>query len=355
VALREQGAEDRRAAETDELTGLGNRRKLVSDLERQAAEATAEDPLLLGLFDLDGFKAYNDTFGHQSGDALLKRLGVRLAAAVAPSATAYRMGGDEFCILARTAGVNRDMLLAAAGEALAETGEGFGVGASHGSVLLPEEAADPSTALRLADARMYARKSVSRGSAGRQTADALMRVLAERHPDLDGHVSEVSALADALGRALEMQEDDLVALQQAAALHDVGKLAVPEAILSKPGPLDEHEWDFVRRHTLVGERILGAAPALAPAARIVRSSHERFDGRGYPDGLAGEAIPLGSRVIAVCDSYNAMTSTRPYRRTPMSCEGALEELRRQVGEQFDPRVVHAFEQLLSEARPLLSR
>ena len=114
-------------------------------------------------------------------------------------------------------------------------------------------------------------------------------------------------------------------LLQAAALHDVGKVAIPDAILDKPGPLDEAEWEFMRTHTLIGERILAEAPALAEAAKIVRSSHERYDGDGYPDGLAGDEIPLAARIIAVCDSFDAMTSDRPYR-TAMSTEGALSEL-----------------------------
>jgi two-component system, cell cycle response regulator len=127
-------------------------------------------------------------------------------------------------------------------------------------------------------------------------------------------------------------------LQQAAELHDVGKVAIPDAILHKPGPLDEEEWAFVRRHTLIGERIIGAAPALAQAAKLVRSTHERFDGSGYPDGLAGEQIPLGSRIIAACDAFTAMTHPRTYAPT-MTSEQALAELHRCAGGQFDPQVV----------------
>ena len=125
-------------------------------------------------------------------------------------------------------------------------------------------------------------------------------------------------------------------------LHDVGKIAVPDAILNKPGPLTEDEWQFIRQHTLIGERILGAAPSLADAARLVRASHERMDGTGYPDGLLGEEIPLGARVIGVCDAFDAMTSARPYRATPLSVEGALAELRENAGTQFDPQVVEMF-------------
>jgi len=118
-------------------------------------------------------------------------------------------------------------------------------------------------------------------------------------------------------------------------------MAVPDAILDKPGPLDEEEWAFMRRHTVIGEAILSAAPALVPVAKIVRSSHERFDGAGYPDGIAGTEIPLGARIVAVCDAFDAMTSDRSYRRA-MSVDAALAELRSAAGSQFDPGVVEAF-------------
>ena len=118
-------------------------------------------------------------------------------------------------------------------------------------------------------------------------------------------------------------------------------MAIPDSILSKPGPLNEEEWEFVRRHTVIGERILAAAPSMATVAEIVRATHERFDGHGYPDAIAGEQIPLAARIIAVCDAYDAMVSARPYRPTATHQE-ALEELRRCSGTQFDPRVVDAF-------------
>jgi len=143
-------------------------------------------------------------------------------------------------------------------------------------------------------------------------------------------------------------------LLQAAALHDVGKVAIPDAILDKPGPLDETEWEFMRTHTLIGERILAEAPSLAEAAKIVRSSHERHDGGGYPDGLAGEEIPLAARIVAVCDSFDAMTSDRPYR-TAMSTEGALSELHNCSGTQFDPVVLAAFVKALRAPLPADSR
>ncbi|KKL13086.1 hypothetical protein LCGC14_2529270 [marine sediment metagenome] len=137
---------------------------------------------------------------------------------------------------------------------------------------------------------------------------------------------------------------------RAAELHDVGKMAIPDEILHKPGPLDDGEWGFVRQHTIVGGRILGAAPALLPVAKLVRSSHERYDGCGYPDAVAGEEIPLGARIVAVCDAFDAMTSDRPYRKS-MSTAEALAELSSCAGSQFDPQVVEAFRAEVEELMP----
>ncbi|HWC28016.1 MAG TPA: PAS domain S-box protein, partial [Solirubrobacteraceae bacterium] len=328
-------------AHHDALTGLPNRRKLMEDLELALADATPDQPLLLLLLDLDGFKAYNDSFGHSAGDALLTRLGRRLAAEMDGWGTCYRMGGDEFCVIAARPPNGVDDLVDRARRALTEWGEAFSVTASCGSALLPAQAATPSDALGLADRLMYAEKgSGTRASAARQSANVLLQVLAERDPELGVHLDEVTQLCEAVGRALAVPEDQMCYLLHAASLHDVGKAAIPEAILDKPAPLDEDEWSYVRRHTLVGERILAAAPALAPAAKIVRASHERLDGRGYPDGLAGEQIPLGARIIAACDAFDAMTADRPYR-SAMSVEDALTELRACAGTQFDPAVVGA--------------
>jgi diguanylate cyclase (GGDEF)-like protein/PAS domain S-box-containing protein len=325
----------------DSLTGMPNRRKLMEDLGRRLASATPESPLFLLLFDLDGFKAYNDTFGHPAGDALLSRLGRRLSSAVQGRGIAYRMGGDEFCVLAQLEVDGEAPLASAAATSLSEQGEGFEVTASYGSVVLPMDGASPSQALRKADQRLYARKGDRRTSAGRQATDALLSALAERNRDLGVHLHDVTDLCEMVADVLGVPEETRAALLQAAALHDVGKFGVPDAILDKPAALDDAEWMFMRKHTIIGERILSSAPALATAAKIVRSTHERWAGGGYPDGLAGADIPLGARIIAVCDAYDAMTSNRPYR-TAMSPEGAVAELKRYSGTQFDPKVVKAF-------------
>jgi diguanylate cyclase (GGDEF)-like protein len=326
-------------ARTDALTGLGNRRALTSELKRAMAEDSHERELLLTMFDLDGFKQYNDTFGHAAGDALLQRLGGRLKETSVRLGSAYRMGGDEFCMLARCGPEMAEQLLNESVAALEEGGEGWHVGCSHGAVWIPSEAASESRALKLADERMYTNKA-SRSSASRQATDVLLQVITEQDGDLDHHSTSVSRLAEAVAELLACPRHEVQQIGLAATLHDVGKTAIPASILAKPGPLDEKEWEFVHRHPLIGERIALAAPSLAHIAPLIRSSHERLDGHGYPDGLQGHSIPLGSRIIAVCDAFDAMTSGRPYRDA-LTAEAAVAELERHSATQFDPEVVAA--------------
>ncbi|MFI5121636.1 MAG: HD domain-containing phosphohydrolase [Vicinamibacteria bacterium] len=328
----------RHDAVTDALTGLANRRSLMTDLTR-AAEGSRE--VVFAIFDLDGFKAYNDSFGHPAGDLLLRRLGENLADAVAPQGRAFRLGGDEFCVLVPGGPERVDGVLAIAGAALSEQGEGFRITASSGAVVLPGEATDPTEALRTADTRMYTAKGLRSSSAQRQTHDVLVRVLREREPMLGAHLRGVARLAAEVGRVTRLDAEELDSVIRAAELHDIGKIAIPDKILHKAGPLDEVEWELMRTHTMIGERILAAAPAMNPVAALVRSSHERWDGAGYPDGLAAEEIPLGSRVIFVCDAFDAMTERRAYR-DPLSPQQALAELRRCAGTQFDARLVDLF-------------
>jgi diguanylate cyclase (GGDEF)-like protein len=336
---------------TDDLTGLPNRRALALELERRMAVAEDRHPFVLALFDLDGFKHYNDNFGHPTGDALLQRLGASLAERLGSSGTAYRMGGDEFCAVIDALEPSAKVVEVAAG-ALSEQGEGFIIGCSYGSVVIPTEAHTSEAALRLADQRMYAQKRGVRASASRQSADVLLRALAERNPDLETHVRDVAELAAAVAQRFLLPSEEVESIRQAAELHDVGKVAIPDAILDKPGPLNDREWAFIRRHTLIGERIIGAAPALRGIAALVRASHENLDGTGYPDGLAGEDIPLGSRIIAVCDAFHAMTTDRPYREA-MDDDAAIAELCRSAGSQFDPAVVEHFRAALAESRDTL--
>ena len=339
----------REEALTDSLTGLGNRRRFMLDLEHDLEGADTNDPLVLVLFDLDGFKSYNDTFGHPAGDTMLARLARELAQAIDGRGRAYRMGGDEFCVLASALHTGPGGVISAAAEALAVEGEGFSISCSHGLALLPDEADNASDALRIADGRMYVHKNRHRPTAGRQSMDVLLRLLHEHEADIGRHFAGVADLVEAVGRRLRISAEELETLRQAAEVHDIGKIAIPEQILMKPGPLTEDEWEFVRRHTLIGERILAAAPALGPVARLVRSTHEHFDGGGYPDRLEGQEIPLGARIIAVCDAFDAMTSERPHTAVVPDDE-ALGELVRCAGSQFDPEVVDAFNGVYGELR-----
>ncbi|HMI72783.1 MAG TPA: HD domain-containing phosphohydrolase [Solirubrobacteraceae bacterium] len=329
----------RRESLTDGLSGLPNRRALMLDLEDAAAVATSQEPRTLALFDLDGFKQYNDAFGHAAGDSLLRRLAGDLAAAVAGHGRAYRLGGDEFCVLLDRHADANDPVVEAALLALFEPADPYAVDASYGLVALPDDAPTAAEALRLADHRMYALKHGRRATQG-QAREVLLALLGEREPDLHRHMRDVAGLARSVGREMGLDAEDLDVVVRAAELHDIGKVAIPDAILHKPGALDDDEWAFVRQHTIIGERIVSAAEALRPVGQVVRSSHERWDGAGYPDGLRAYDIPLGARIVLACDAWDAMTSDRTYRRA-MPPEAAAAELRANAGTQFDPEVVGA--------------
>lgn len=329
-------------ASTDALTGLGNRRKLFADM--QGSGAGKDAALAVGMFDLDGFKAYNDTFGHPAGDALLARLGSRLIAALGGRGNAYRTGGDEFVVI--TAAADGERLLQAAQSALSEQGAGFAIGCSTGSARILS-GVTLEQALHVADERLYADKRSSRKGFGTDAKDALLQVLAEQDERLLTHLGHVAELAVATAIALHLPPREVALTRLAAELHDVGKTAIPSAILEKASTLDAAERSLMQRHSAIGERIVAAAPTLEAIGPIVRAVHERPDGTGYPDGLRLDEIPVAARIIAVVDAYDAMTNDRPYRGA-MPSDGALAELRRQAGAQFDPAVVEAFAEAIAQ-------
>ena len=329
-------------AETDALTGLGNRRALFAELKRLFGQpAGASEPTLFALYDLDGFKFYNDSFGHPAGDALLRRLGENASGVAGDDGCVFRLGGDEFCYLGPLGGRDPESVIEAVRSALSERGEGFAVGASCGWAVLPDEAASASVALGLVDQRMYAEKANRSVRNAQQMQEIFMRIFKLHDPELSTHFEGVTRLAVDVGRELGLDAEELDVITRAAELHDIGKVAIPEEILHKPGPLTESEWELMRRHTLIGQRILSASPAMNPVGQLVRFSHERWDGGGYPDGLVGEEIPIGARLIFICDAFDAMTSERSYQRA-RSPEDAIAELRACAGTQFDPALVEVF-------------
>jgi diguanylate cyclase (GGDEF)-like protein len=281
-----------RQAKTDPLTGIDNRRSLLETIDREVRTATEDAPLLLVYYDLNGFKDYNDAFGHLAGDALLTRLGAKLSEAVGAYGHAYRVGGDEFCALLHCPPESEAATLEATIEALAERGQGFDVTTAHGVVRVPAEARDSFQALHLADQRLYELKEVRPGSAKHQLRDVLLQAFRERQGALDEHQRDVAELAREVGRRLGLPPDQLDLIAAAAELHDVGKIAISDAILDKPGPLDADEWQRMRHHTVLGERILAAAgrrarPLQPRALRRLRLPR-RAGRRGDPHRRAGD-------------------------------------------------------------------
>ena len=337
--------------------------RLGRDIDAETGLAT-RDRLLADIASIPGVPARLELLALHSGEGvegaalldldrdLLARVTSALRAGAEPSgARVYRMGTAVYAFLgpidagALTPG-------AAAHGALADISEELAAGTVRGEARLPDEAADASSALRLAHERMRARSRWQHLSSERQLRDVLLQLLTERRAGGGSAAAmpRVAAHAIGIGRRLGLNLAELDEVVRASELQDIGMLAVPESIVHKKGKLSPDEWNQIRQHPVVGERILAAAPALAPVARLVRSCYERYDGSGYPDGLHGEEIPLGSRVIAVCVAYDAMTSKRPYRE-PLTPLVAFEELRRCAGQQFDPVVVSAFMAENNHAEP----
>jgi two-component system cell cycle response regulator len=337
-------ARQRRDAVNDRVTGLRNRASLEADIG--AAAAAPSGGWVLVLLELEGLEAQNDRLGYSAGDEALRHAGRQLVDAVAPlGGIAYRVAASRLAVLVPIADRPVGEVVLATTGAQGEGPEGL-TGRSYGEVRIPGEAADPEAALQVAGRRLAAHRQRRQRSARRQAHSVLMAALDARHPDLRDNLRVAAYRAISLARRLELEREEIDDIALAAELQKVGLLAVPDGMLEKES-LDEAERAAVRSHTAEGARIVAAAPGLAEVARLVRSSAERFDGGGYPDGLAGESIPLGARVIAVAVAFAAMTEPRAHR-LPLDSPEALAELRRGSGSQFDPRVVDALAADLAE-------
>ena len=315
-------------------------------------------PLTVALIDIDGFRRLNAERGYAVGDAVLVAVGKLIAEQTRVHDLACRTGGDEFALLLPETGSSAAM--GAIDRVLVEL-EDLEVGGVRGvSVSIGVAALEPAQKSESLLAAARSALEAARAAGGHQAATfggapqaiqaldlgrgdvvaALASALQERDRYTGEHSESVVDLTARVGESLALDAEEISRVRTAALLHDVGKVGVPDEILHKPGPLSQREWEIMRQHPIVGERILRAIPGMGAVARIVRHEHERWDGGGYPDGLAEDEIPIGSRIILACDAYHAMTSDRPYRRA-MPHSAALTELSRNAGTQFDQEVVQA--------------
>jgi diguanylate cyclase (GGDEF)-like protein len=315
-----------------------------------------ERPLSVAVVDIDGFRALNVAHGYQAGDAVLAAVGEAIELGTRAHDLVCRTGGDEFAVFlpetdATAAALAMERIIREF-EGL-EAGEVHGLSASVGVAAL-ERGQSPEALLAAARGALEQAREAGGGQvaqhvsgsaardgyvqAGEGAVAALASALEERDRYTSEHSESVVVMTERVAQSLALDADEIDRIKMAALLHDIGKVGIPDEILHKPGPLDEREWEVMRTHPAIGERILRAIPGLGQVARIVRHEHERWDGAGYPDGLAGDRIPIGSRVILACDAYHAMTSDRPYRVAMPHAE-AVAELTRNAGSQFDARVV----------------
>jgi diguanylate cyclase (GGDEF)-like protein len=383
-------AETHTRATIDKLTGVANRQSLITDLLAEVERANRYDrPLSVAFLDIDHFKAVNDTYGHDAGDLVLRGVAQTIAANLRATDIFGRYGGEEFMLLLTETDVEEGAVLTEKLRTLVQR-QRFPVGGD------PDLAVTISigiaggvgaklrwdTLVRDADAAMYSAKSLGRNqtyifaepdedarvprapisAAGRARAieigrqardaatDALTRVLSPL-PHYRGQPSPmIASIVVALARQLALPEAEIDRLRVAALLHDVGKVAVPEEILEKPAALTSAEWRTVVQHPRIGQVILEQAAALKDAVPIILHHHERYGGHGYPYGLRGTEIPLGARIVAIADAYDAMVHDRPYKRA-VPHDHAIAELRRHAGTQFDPELVELFCDLYAAHAP----
>jgi diguanylate cyclase (GGDEF)-like protein len=319
----------------DPVTGLPNAEKLRADLTAARHTEQPHPRLVLYLFALQGLKKYNDAYGERCGDALLAWLARKLRDAVADRASVYRLLGGSFAVLVAGPEQATSEVRSAATAALHEVGEGFMISCAVGESPAAE-ASSPEQAIELAERRAHADRGTDHREPRLRPPEDPLEALRLVRPRYD-----VGALATRIGRRLGVPIGELDDLEAAARLRDVGNMAVPTAVLTHAGELPGQEWEFIRLHTIVGERLLATNFGMEKVARLVRSSHERWDGSGYPDGLSGHEIPLGSRIVFVCSAFQDMTSERPHRPA-LEAGAALEELERGAGSQFDPEIVRTF-------------
>jgi diguanylate cyclase (GGDEF)-like protein len=362
----------------DELTGLYNRRHFEERLKEEVSRQTRYgDVFSIFMLDLDNFKAYNDTYGHPAGDILLGQMGKIVKGSVRNVDQAFRYGGDEFVvILPRTTREDAYTVAERVRVQIAKRMEKQAI-AVTGSIGLANYPADGVVAEELvavADNALYHAKRAGgnrilrssdalselpdegdvRGTYTKRNdlsvLDALVSAVEARDSYMYDHFRKVNTYAVALGEAIGLSSDQVANLSTAALHHDVGKIGIPDKVLNKKGRLNEEDWKAVKIHPELGANIFRLIPDLAPCVNIVLYHHEWWDGSGYPDGLKGEQIPIEARILAIADSFEAMTSVRPYRPA-LPLKEIIKQLKQGAGLQFDPKLVDAFIRIVEAGLP----
>jgi diguanylate cyclase (GGDEF)-like protein len=351
--------------EIDSLSGLFNRRRALEQLEMEIRRAHRyEGKFSLLIADIDNFKFFNDTYGHPIGDQIIRRVATALCNRARASDFVARFGGDEFVLIlpeayradAKTVADAMRAALAAV-PYIAPDGARIPLRMSFGASSYPEDGHDAAALIAVADANLYESKrwggdtvtvrpepinGEAVDSRAFSTLDSLVSAVDNKDHYTRRHSAQVAEYAAVIGAALGLDTDQQEALRVASLLHDVGKIGVPDRILRKPGTLSTKELDYMRQHPLLGSMMISQhLPESTDVKDAVATHHERWDGGGYPARLRGADIPILGRILAVADSYSAMTTDRPYR-VALGRKEALERLIEGLGTQFDPDVVRAF-------------
>jgi diguanylate cyclase (GGDEF)-like protein len=325
----------------DKLTGLYNRRFFEEEIKRMDVEKNLPLSIIMG--DVNGLKLVNDAFGHDKGDELLQKAAMTIKESCCKDEIVARWGGDEFVILLPHADkekageiVQRIMKLN-----LGEHVNSISVSVSFGWDTKTKPGEDIQKVLKSAEDDMYKNKIMESQSNRNHAINTIINTLHEKNPREEQHSKRSSQICQHIGRVLGLSEIELSKLETIALLHDIGKIAIDERILNKPGKLGEPEWFEIKRHPEIGYRILNTSCDFSELADCILAHHERWDGKGYPKGLKGENIPLAARIIALADSFDAMTSERPYRKA-LTKEEACREILKNSGTQFDPEIARIF-------------
>jgi len=325
----------------DILTGLFNRRFFEEQLERAGSGSL---PVSLILWDINGLKIVNDIFGRQKGDELLKLFAREINDICARRGIVARWGGDEFVVL--LPGVDNaetlDLCKAVTDRlSIIDSETKLPASIAYGVSTMTQPDDSIITMLKNAEDMLFRSKLTQTDSSRYYVIDSIRRSLYEKDIETEEHGERLKALSERLGKKVGLSRSEEKELEIFAVLHDIGKIAISDTVLNKPGKLTPEEWEKMKRHSEVGYRIVKSVPELSNVARYILAHHERWDGSGYPKGLSGEDIPLLARILAIVDAYDAMISDRPYRKA-MAADEAVEELLAHAGSQFDPTICSIF-------------